>query len=123
MKPEDFTDVGQATNLVGEYAGRICYSPATAWMAYENGMREENEPKFQHVVKELTTSSSTRSATERTGKPPTATTRNKSHPDPSSIEFTPYLWHTLVDHAEVSVDSTIAFTFRDGRSQAIPLKK
>lgn len=43
--------------------------------------------------------------------------------DPASIEFTPYLWHTLVDHAEVSVDGTITFTFRDGRSQAISLKK
>lgn len=43
--------------------------------------------------------------------------------DPASIEFTPYLWHTLVDHAEVNVDATITFTFRDGRSQAISLKK
>lgn len=43
--------------------------------------------------------------------------------DPASIEFTPYLWHTLVDHAEVSVDGTITFMFRDGRSQAISLKK
>ncbi|BDY02681.1 phage/plasmid primase, P4 family [Cutibacterium avidum] len=55
LKPEDFTDVGQATVLAGEYAGRICYSPATAWMAYENGVWEENEPKVQHVVQELTT--------------------------------------------------------------------
>ena len=43
--------------------------------------------------------------------------------DPTSIEFTPYLWHTLVNHAEVNVDATITFTFRDGRSQAISLKK
>lgn len=43
--------------------------------------------------------------------------------DPASIEFTPYLWHTLVNHAEVNVDATITFTFRDGRSQAISLKK
>lgn len=55
LKPEDFTDVGQATVLAGEYAGRICYSPATAWMAYENGVWEENDPKVQHVVQELTT--------------------------------------------------------------------
>lgn len=27
--------------------------------------------------------------------------------DPASIEFTPYLWHTLVNHAGVSVDGTI----------------
>ncbi|SPT55636.1 hypothetical protein [Schaalia odontolytica] len=30
--------------------------------------------------------------------------------DPASIEFTPYLWHTLVDHAEVNVDATITFS-------------
>ncbi|MDK8683468.1 hypothetical protein [Corynebacterium pseudodiphtheriticum] len=55
LEPEDFTGVGQATILAGEYAGRICYSPATAWMSYENGVWEENEPKVQHVVQELTT--------------------------------------------------------------------
>lgn len=37
--------------------------------------------------------------------------------DPASIEFTPYLWHTLVDHAEVGTDDTITFTFRDGAKQ------
>ena len=54
LRPEDFTDVGQATVLAGEYADRICYSPATAWMAYDKGVWEENEPKVQHVVQELT---------------------------------------------------------------------
>lgn len=33
--------------------------------------------------------------------------------DPASIEFTPYLWHTLTDHAEIGTDGTITFTFRD----------
>ena len=33
---------------------------------------------------------------------------------PAALEFTPYLWHTLTDHAEVNVDGTITFTFRDG---------
>ena len=42
--------------------------------------------------------------------------------DIDHIEFTPYLWHTLVDHAKISVDSTITSTFRDARSQAITLK-
>ena len=37
--------------------------------------------------------------------------------DPASIEFTPYLWHTLVGHAEVGADDTITFTFRDGAKQ------
>lgn len=55
LKPEDFTDVGQAIVLASEYANRICYSPATAWMVYEGGVWEENEPKVQHVVQELTT--------------------------------------------------------------------
>lgn len=34
--------------------------------------------------------------------------------DGSEIEFTPYLWHTLTDHAKVTADGTITFTFRDG---------
>lgn len=51
LRPEDFTDVGQATILAGEYADRICYSPATAWMAYDKGVWEENEPKVQELVK------------------------------------------------------------------------
>lgn len=54
LRPEDFTDVGQAAILAGEYADRICYSPATAWMAYDKGVWEESEPKVQHVVQELT---------------------------------------------------------------------
>ena len=54
LRPEDSTDVGQATILAGEYADRICYSPATAWMAYDKGVWEESEPKVQHVVQELT---------------------------------------------------------------------
>lgn len=37
--------------------------------------------------------------------------------DPASIAFTPYLWRTLVDHAEVGTDDTITFTFRDGAKQ------
>lgn len=37
--------------------------------------------------------------------------------DLASIEFTPYLWHTLVDHADITTDGTITFTFRDGSSR------
>ncbi|OFK29404.1 hypothetical protein HMPREF2822_03835 [Corynebacterium sp. HMSC062E11] len=37
--------------------------------------------------------------------------------DPVSIEFTPYLWHTLIDHAEVDTDGAIMFMFRDGISR------
>ncbi|MSS84762.1 recombinase family protein [Actinomycetaceae bacterium WB03_NA08] len=32
----------------------------------------------------------------------------------AEIEFTPYLWHTLTDHAEVTADGAITFVFRDG---------
>lgn len=39
---------------------------------------------------------------------------NVSELDAHAIEFTPYLWHTLTDHAEVDTDGTITFTFRDG---------
>ncbi|MDY3127464.1 MAG: recombinase family protein [Corynebacterium sp.] len=43
--------------------------------------------------------------------------------DIDHIKFTPYLWHTLVDHAEVGTDSTITFTFRDGAKQTQPLER
>ena len=34
--------------------------------------------------------------------------------DCTRFEFTPYLFHTLIDHAIVQTDGTIEFTFRDG---------
>ena len=34
--------------------------------------------------------------------------------DRAHLEFTPYLFHTLIDHATVQTDGTIEFTFRDG---------
>lgn len=40
--------------------------------------------------------------------------------DIDHIEFTPYLWRALVDHAEVMNDGTIAFVFRDGSTQVKP---
>ena len=43
--------------------------------------------------------------------------------DPASIEFTPYLWHTLIDHTEITIDGTITFTFRDGSSRQQPIVK
>ena len=36
--------------------------------------------------------------------------------EPGCIEFTPYLWHTLTDHAEARIDGVLRFTFRDGAS-------
>ena len=32
--------------------------------------------------------------------------------DPGRIDFTPYLWHTLTDHTEVTADGTITFVLR-----------
>ena len=40
--------------------------------------------------------------------------------DPHRIKFTPYLWHTLADRAEVAVGGEIAFVFRDGTSFQSP---
>ncbi|MBS6274776.1 MAG: hypothetical protein KH423_00950 [Actinomycetaceae bacterium] len=34
--------------------------------------------------------------------------------DEAHLEFTPYLFHTLIDHATAKTDGTIEFTFRDG---------
>ena len=38
---------------------------------------------------------------------------NLAELDTSRIEFTPYLWHTLTDHAQVTADGTVTFVFRD----------
>ena len=35
------------------------------------------------------------------------------------LEFTPYLFHTLIDHATAKTNGTIEFTFRDGTKAAI----
>lgn len=43
--------------------------------------------------------------------------------DPASIKFTPYLWHTLIDHADIATDGTISFTFRDDAKQTQPIGK
>ena len=39
--------------------------------------------------------------------------------DWAHLEFTPYLFHTLIDHATAKTDGTIEFTFRDGTKAAI----
>ncbi|WP_327786655.1 phage/plasmid primase, P4 family [Corynebacterium belfantii] len=54
LRPDDFTDVGQATLLAGEYADRICFSPATKWLAYHQGAWCESEPKARLCAQELT---------------------------------------------------------------------
>ncbi|OKL46987.1 DNA primase [Boudabousia liubingyangii] len=55
LKPEDFTDVGQATLIAGECADKVCFSPSTGWAAYGKGVWDESEPKAQRVFQDFTT--------------------------------------------------------------------
>ncbi len=55
LKPEDFSDVGQAIVLVREYVGIIRYSPATDYIVYNGSFWEESKPKSQSIAQELTT--------------------------------------------------------------------
>lgn len=55
LKPEDFSDVGQATILAKEYMGVLRYSPTTDYMVYNGSFWEESKPKSQSIAQELTT--------------------------------------------------------------------
>lgn len=54
LRPEDFSDVGQADTLASEYANKIRYSLATRWLVFEGGFWMENDLSAQGVVQELT---------------------------------------------------------------------
>ncbi|RGC79760.1 DNA primase [Hungatella hathewayi] len=54
LKPEDFSDVGQATVLAKEYKDILRYSPSTDYMVYNGGFWEESKPKSQGVSQDLT---------------------------------------------------------------------
>lgn len=54
LKPEDFSDVGQATVLAMEYKDILRYSPSTDYMVYNGSFWEESKPKFQGVSQDLT---------------------------------------------------------------------
>lgn len=54
LRPDDFSDVGQADTLAGEYANKIRYSLATKWLVYDHGVWDENDLSAQGVVQELT---------------------------------------------------------------------
>lgn len=54
LKPEDFSDVGQATVLAQEYIGKLRYSPSTDYMVYNGSFWEESKPKSQGISQELT---------------------------------------------------------------------
>lgn len=54
LKPEDYSDVGQATVLAREYEGMIRFSPSTDFLVYNNSFWEESKPKSQGVSQHLT---------------------------------------------------------------------
>ena len=54
LRPDDFTDVGQAEALATEYADRVRYSLATHWLVYEGGVWVKNDLLAQAVAQELT---------------------------------------------------------------------
>ena len=54
LKPEDFSDVGQATVIATEYKDILRYSPSTDYMVYNGSFWEESKPKSQGVSQDLT---------------------------------------------------------------------
>lgn len=54
LKPEDFSDVGQATVLATEYRDILRYSTLTDYMVCNGSFWEESKPKPQGVSQDLT---------------------------------------------------------------------
>ena len=54
LKPNDFSDVGQATVMAREYGEKLRYSPATDYIVYDGCVWEESKPKAQAIAQELT---------------------------------------------------------------------
>ena len=54
LRPDDFTDVGQATIFAAHYADRARFTTATKWLAYHEGAWRESEQKARRVAQELT---------------------------------------------------------------------
>ena len=54
LRPDDFSDVGQALILAAEYANALRYSPSTDYMVYNGSYWEESKPKAQGIAQELT---------------------------------------------------------------------
>lgn len=54
LKPEDFSDVGQAAVLAREYVGFLRYSPSTDYLVYNGSFWEESKPKSQGISQDLT---------------------------------------------------------------------
>ncbi|MDK2942189.1 MAG: putative primase/helicase [Acetobacterium sp.] len=54
LKPDDFSDVGQAIVLAKEYKEVLRYSPATDYIVYNDSFWEESKPKSQGISQNLT---------------------------------------------------------------------
>jgi len=54
LKPDDFSDVGQAEVMAKKYKNILRYSPATDYIVYNGSFWEESKPKSQAVAQELT---------------------------------------------------------------------
>lgn len=55
LKPEDYSDVGQAVVLAREYNESLRYSPSTGYFVYNGSFWEESDPLLRAVAQELTT--------------------------------------------------------------------
>ena len=54
LKPDDYSDVGQAVVLAREYGKQLRYSPQTDFIVYNGSFWEESKPKSQKISQELT---------------------------------------------------------------------
>ena len=54
LRPDDFTDVGQASMLTAEYSSRLAFTEATDWLVYDSGVWSESAPAAQGIAQELT---------------------------------------------------------------------
>ena len=55
LKPEDYSDVGQAVVMAREYENKLRYSPSTGYLVFNDSYWEESDPLAQAVAQELTT--------------------------------------------------------------------
>jgi hypothetical protein len=54
LKPDDYSDVGQAAVLAQEYSEELRYSPSTDYIYYNGICWQESKPRAQAIAQELT---------------------------------------------------------------------
>lgn len=54
LKPDDYSDIGQAQVFAREYANRICYSSASGYLYYNGQVWTESRISAQRLLQELT---------------------------------------------------------------------